>query len=351
MASPPLPRSSGVRGVREPGTGRNEELAVVGPASGRRVAVVVGTRPEAIKLAPVIHRLQRASTLTPLVVATAQHRGLLDQAFDDLEIRADMDLDLMVARQTPASFASRCFSALDEALEALRPDVVVIQGDTTTVMVAGIVGFYRRIPVCHVEAGLRSFDLGSPFPEEMHRVVVGQLADVHFAPTVAARDNLLREGVPPHRIVITGNTVIDALLEMAERIGPTGADTSGATNILMTLHRRDNFGEPVRRICEALDILLTRFPSLHLVWPVHPNPSIHGVAHQYFDGHPRVRLEEPFGYRRFIEEMLRARLILSDSGASRKRPRARTARARPARDHRAQRGHRDRQRSPHRHRP
>lgn len=278
------------------------------------MAVIVGTRPEVIKLAPLIHRLQESPILSPVVVATAQHRGLLDQAFDDLDVRADVDLDLMTPRQTLAGFASRCFTALDEVMGELDPDVVVIEGDTTTVMVAGIVSFYRQIPVCHVEAGLRSFDLGSPFPEEMHRVVVGRLADLHFAPTGSARDNLLREGVDPSRVVVTGNTVIDALLEMVGRIGAGRPTTDGAIHILMTLHRRDNFGPPARRVCDALRILLERYPSLHLVWPVHPNPNISEIAQEYFADHPRVSLAQPFGYRRFVEEMLRARIILSDSG-------------------------------------
>ena len=280
----------------------------------RRVAVIVGTRPEAIKLAPVIHRLRESPRLDPVVVATAQHRGLLDLAFEDLDISADVDLDLMLPNQTLAGFASRCFTALDEVIGHLDPDVVMIEGDTTTVMVAGIVSFYRRIPLCHVEAGLRSFDLSSPFPEEMHRVVVGRLADLHFAPTEAARDNLLREGVSAERVILTGNTVIDALLEMVGRIGESQPGDPGSTYILMTLHRRDNFGAPARRVCDALRVLLERYPSLHLVWPVHPNPNISEIAREYFSDHPRVMLAQPFGYRRFVEEMLRARIILSDSG-------------------------------------
>jgi UDP-N-acetylglucosamine 2-epimerase (non-hydrolysing) len=316
LASASIPGRRRVRSLRH-GVVVLQTSAVASQGSSpwpKRVAVIIGTRPEAIKLAPVIHRLGHSSKLSPVVVATAQHRGLLDLAFEDLDIQADVDLDLMIPRQTLAGFASRCFSALDEAMGQLKPDVIVIQGDTTTVMVAGIVGFYRRVPVCHVEAGLRSFDLGSPFPEEMHRVVVGQLADLHFAPTSAAHDNLLREGVRPERVIITGNTVIDALLEMVGRIGPASFDEADSTYILMTLHRRDNFGEPARRVCEALGILLAKYPSLHLVWPVHPNPNIHDIAHEYFSDHPRVLLAEPFGYRRFVEEMLRARLILSDSG-------------------------------------
>ena len=280
----------------------------------RRVAVIVGTRPEAIKLAPVIHRLRESPKLDPVVVATAQHRGLLDLAFEDLDISADVDLDLMLPNQTLAGFASRCFTALDEVIGHLDPDVVMIEGDTTTVMVAGIVSFYRRIPLCHVEAGLRSFDLGSPFPEEMHRVVVGRLADLHFAPTEAARDNLLREGVSAERVILTGNTVIDALLDMVGRIGDAQPVDTGSTYVLMTLHRRDNFGAPARRVCDALRVLLERYPSLHLVWPVHPNPNISEIAREYFSDHPRVMLAQPFGYRRFVEEMLRARIILSDSG-------------------------------------
>jgi UDP-N-acetylglucosamine 2-epimerase (non-hydrolysing) len=156
--------------------------------------------------------------------------------------------------------------------------------------------------------------MGSPFPEEMHRVVVGQLADLHFAPTEAARDNLLREGVYADRVIVTGNTVIDSLLDTVERIGDPPPGDPGAVYILMTLHRRDNFGTPARRVCDALRVLLERYPALHLVWPVHPNPNISEIAHEYFSHHPRVLLAEPFGYRRFVEEMLRARIILSDSG-------------------------------------
>ena len=180
-------------------------------------------------------------------------------------------------------------------------------------MVAGIVGFYRRIPVCHVEAGLRSFDLGSPFPEEMHRVVVGS-SRTFTSRRPSPRGTTWCERFDPPRVVITGNTVIDALMEMVERIGPMGSDTSGATHILMTLHRRDNFGQPGERVCDALGVLLERFPSLHLVWPVHPNPSIYDVAHEWFADHPRVRSTSRSGIGGSSRRCCRARLILSDSG-------------------------------------
>lgn len=281
----------------------------------KTILAVVGTRPEGIKMAPVIRALCDTGWAQVRVMTTAQHRELLDEVFEVFDIQPNLDLDLMRANQSLAGLTGRLAHKIDEVLEAERPDMVLAQGDTTTVMVAALCCFYRRIPFGHVEAGLRTHDRASPFPEEMNRVFAGYLSDLHFAPTAAARDNLLREGIDPGSIHVTGNTVIDALMYQVGRsldIPLPLAD--GLRTLLVTAHRRENFGEPLRQACRAIRTLVDRFPDMQVLFPVHPNPNVRLQTDAILAGHPRINLCEPLGYGAFIAAMQRADLILTDSG-------------------------------------
>jgi UDP-N-acetylglucosamine 2-epimerase (non-hydrolysing) len=280
-----------------------------------RVLSIVGTRPEAIKMAPVIQALAGDPAFASRVLATAQHRQMLDQVLALFGIRPDLDLDIMRPNQALTALTARLLLALDEALGAENPDLVLAQGDTTTVMTAALACFYRKIPFGHVEAGLRTGDLDNPFPEEMNRVVAGRLARWHFAPTASARDNLLREGVAPAAIHVTGNTVIDALLSVAGRRPPIGVPIDPAKRlILVTAHRRENFGEPLREICRAIRRLAETNPDVAVLYPVHPNPNVKGVAEALLGDCPGITLCPPLDYLPFVGAMQRAYLILSDSG-------------------------------------
>jgi UDP-N-acetylglucosamine 2-epimerase (non-hydrolysing) len=281
----------------------------------RTVLCVVGTRPEAVKMAPVVQELRRRPWARVRVLATAQHREMLDQVLGLFAIAPDRDLDLMRPNQTLAALTARLLGALDEALEQERPWAVLAQGDTTTVLATALACFYRRITFGHVEAGLRTGDLAYPFPEEMNRSVAGRLASVHFAPTASARENLLREGVAPGCIHVTGNTVIDALLQVAAREAPPpeGAPP-GARLLLVTAHRRENFGAPLAEICRALLTLVERNPDVHVLYPVHLNPNVSEPVRAALGGHPRVTLCPPLDYLPFVAAMKRSTLILSDSG-------------------------------------
>lgn len=278
-----------------------------------RMMVVVGTRPEAIKLVSVIKVAKESGVFQPVVVATAQHRQMLDQVIDQFGLRIDHDLDLMTEGQTLASLTARCVAELDKVIVSERPALVLAQGDTTTTFAAALAAFYRQIPFAHVEAGLRTHDLGNPFPEEFNRQAASKIAAYHFAPTVTARDHLLAEGVPEAAISVTGNTVIDALLMTAGERRAV-APRPKPRKMLLTLHRRENFGDPLRRVGSALRTLLEREPELEIHWPVHRNPNIWEWAHAEFAGHSRVGLCQPLEYREFVAAMLRADFILSDSG-------------------------------------
>ncbi|MDR1967094.1 MAG: UDP-N-acetylglucosamine 2-epimerase (non-hydrolyzing) [Burkholderiaceae bacterium] len=281
----------------------------------KKVAVLFGTRPEAIKMAPVIRALRASACLEPLIIATAQHREMLDQVLQVFDIRPDHDLNLMRPDQTLASLTSRLIASIDDVVRPARPAAMLVQGDTTSVLAASLVAFYNDIPVGHVEAGLRTHDMRKPFPEEMNRVLTGRLTRWHFAPTAAAAQNLRAERYPNDAIFTTGNTVIDALFEarrhpqkMACRV------TDGGRMMLVTTHRRENFGEPMRRICAAVRQLLERDPALEVLFPVHPNPNVTFVVHELLGGHPRVRMCAPLDYLSFIAAMEAAYLVLSDSG-------------------------------------
>ena len=267
----------------------------------KKIFCVVGTRPEAIKMAPVILNLQAETWAEVRVVATAQHREMLDQVLKVFDIEPDIDMDIMRPDQTLSTLTSRLLLSMDDVLQAEKPEAVVAQGDTTTVMTIALSCFYHRIPFGHVEAGLRTWDMQNPFPEEMNRVIAGRLAKWHFAPTESARQNLLREGVADTAIVVTGNTVIDALLSVADRQVelPVALDPTKRL-ILVTAHRRENFGEPFERICRAVLALLERNPDVEVLYPVHPNPKVRDTAHRLLGNHPRVVLCEPLDYLPFV---------------------------------------------------
>ncbi len=284
-------------------------------AKKRKVLCVVGTRPEAIKMAPVILALKQEPWVEVRVLATAQHRHMLDQVLKFFDIEPDIDLDIMRPNQALTTLTARLLLDLDDVLAAEKPDVVLVQGDTTTVMTAALASFYHRIPIGHVEAGLRTGDMQNPFPEEANRVIAGRLARWHFAPTESSRQNLLREGVADSAIVVTGNTVIDALLMTASReLTLDIALDPNKRMVLVTAHRRENFGEPFRNICRALHDLAVRNPDVQFLYPVHPNPNVKDVAHEMLGRCANFHLCEPLDYAPFIAAMKRAHFIISDSG-------------------------------------
>jgi UDP-N-acetylglucosamine 2-epimerase (non-hydrolysing) len=281
----------------------------------RRVLCIVGTRPEGIKMAPVIRALQQQPWAEVRVLTTAQHRGLLDQVLSLFEIRPDLDLDVMKSNQTLAGLTSKLVARLDAVLADECPAMVIAQGDTTTVMCAALACFYRRIPFAHVEAGLRTGNRDSPFPEEMNRVFAGYLSQLHFAPTASSRLNLLRESIADESIHVTGNTVIDALLYQVERCDDAAIPVRpGCRRILVTAHRRESFGSPFAEVCAAIRTLVERFEDIEVLYPVHPNPNVRQTAYDMLGDHSRISLCEPLGYREFVAAMRDCTLILSDSG-------------------------------------
>ena len=294
----------------------------------RTVAVFMGTRPEGIKMAPVIAALRGTDDLACRVVATGQHREMFQQVAEQFGFAVDEDLAVMQPRQTLGQLTARLMERIDGWLEKSAPDMALVQGDTTTVLVAALACFYRRIPVGHVEAGLRSGDVGSPFPEEANRRLATPIVALHFAPTESARAALLREGVPAAAIELTGNTVVDALLmERAQQERPAvraeiaaslstllGAGWSQRPLVLITGHRRENFGEGLRQICEAIGVLSRRYPDHAFVYPVHLNPEVKEQVERRLGGLPNVHLIAPQGYRNFVAMMSHCRLILTDSG-------------------------------------
>src|SRR5262249_47534953 len=267
--------------------------------SAMKILSIFGTRPEAIKMAPVVKQLKlHPDHFTSVVCVTAQHREMLDQVLAIFDIRPDYDLDIMRHDQTLAQVTASALTELDVRLRAEEPDWVLTQGDTTTAMVGALAAFYHRIRVGHVEAGLRTWDKFQPFPEEINRKIADALCDLHFAPTETARENLLREGVNDASIVVTGNTVIDALLDVAERdydwkAGELASIPPDKRLILVTAHRRENFGAPLQEICAALKEIAARYSDVHLVYPVHLNPNVHNVVLNLLGGVPNVTLLDP----------------------------------------------------------
>lgn len=279
------------------------------------VLCVIGTRPEAIKMAPVILALKNESWATVRVLATAQHREMLDQVLNFFDIKPDIDFDIMSHNQSLSQLTARLLLNLNDVFQAEQPDVVLVQGDTTTAMTVALASFYHKIPVGHIEAGLRTWDKHNPFPEEANRQIVGKLANWHFAPTKIARQNLLREGIADKHIVITGNTVIDALLMTASKNPELGIELDpGKRLVLITTHRRESFGEPFRIICRALQTLAEHNPEVQFLYPVHPNPNIKDIAYEMLGTIPNFRLCDPLDYAPFVAAMKRSYLIITDSG-------------------------------------
>jgi len=288
-----------------------------------RVGVVLGTRPEVIKLAPVVASLRAHHRYEPVVISTGQHRQLLDQLLGLFEIEPDVDLDLMVEGQSLSALAGRALQCIGGALERLSVDVLVVQGDTTTTMAGAMAGFYQGVPVAHVEAGLRTDDRYSPYPEEVNRRTVTQFADLHLAPTQRAADRLLAEGVDPGRVRVTGNTVVDALLDTIRRDHPFGGpdaavlEAAAATPgplLLVTAHRRESWDGGLAAIASAVAALVADHPGLTVVFPVHPNPTVRTAVLPVLASLDRVLLTEPLGYSDFVRMLRRSDLVLTDSG-------------------------------------
>ena len=286
-----------------------------------KVMTIFGTRPEAIKMAPVVLELQKhPDKIQSIVAVTAQHREMLDQVLHLFDIRPDYDLDIMKSSQTLFDITSRALVGLREVLEEARPDLVLVHGDTTTTFVGALAAFYEQIPVGHVEAGLRTHNKYSPYPEEMNRKLTGVLTDLHFAPTQTARQNLLQENVLPESIFVTGNTVIDALLSTVnpsyrfvdELLSSVSFETSRV--ILVTTHRRENLGEPMRHVYQALKRIVLEYPDVEIIFPVHKNPKVREVVDSVLGNLPRVHLTDPMDYEPFANLMDRATMILTDSG-------------------------------------
>lgn len=283
-----------------------------------KVMVIFGTRPEAIKMAPVVKELQKVEDIHTVVTVTAQHREMLDQVLDLFDIHPDYDLNLMETRQDLFSVTSGALTGLKEVLEKEHPDLVIVHGDTTTTLAASLAAFYMRIPVAHVEAGLRTRNKYSPFPEEMNRTLTGRLAELHFAPTDTSRENLLAEATAEFKIWVTGNTVIDALLSTIKtdyEFGPefAGIDMSKRL-LLVTTHRRENWGERMREIYRALLELVEEFPDIAVVFPVHKNPVVRDIVEEMLQGKPRIHLLEPLDYEPFAHLMNASYLVITDSG-------------------------------------
>jgi UDP-N-acetylglucosamine 2-epimerase (non-hydrolysing) len=292
---------------------RGEPLFTVNQPSDQqiRVLVVYGTRPEAIKMAAVVAALRaRAERFEPIICTTAQHRELIDQVQELFDLAPDLDLNLMTPDQSLNGLSARVITALDEVLERVRPDWLLVQGDTTTAMGAALAAFHHRIPVGHVEAGLRTGDLTRPFPEEANRRLIDIVAKALFAPTARARDALLAEGADPGRLFLTGNTVVDALQSVAATLG----DVSRNDEVLVTVHRRESFGEPIRQICLAVARLAERFPRLRWIYPVHHNPHVRDPARAILERIPNVELHDPVDYPDLLRYLKRARIVLTDSG-------------------------------------
>ena len=280
-----------------------------------KILLVFGTRPEAIKVAPVYHALK--SVFDVEICLTAQHREMLDQVMEIFGMTADHDLDIMSADQNLTQVTTRVLEGLRTCLLDSKPDYVFVHGDTTTSMAASIAAFYRQIPVCHIEAGLRTGDIYSPYPEEMNRRITGAVATKHFAPTPLSRENLMRENVDPDNIFVTGNTAIDALMMTIESPRVRALEslfTTPGRKILVTAHRRENFGEPMENICRAVLEIIDRNPGSQVVFPVHYNPNVRKVVGRLLEGRDAVTLIDPVGYDLFVKLQADADLIITDSG-------------------------------------
>ncbi|MDZ3991721.1 non-hydrolyzing UDP-N-acetylglucosamine 2-epimerase [Pseudomonas sp. Teo4] len=290
----------------------------------KTVMMVFGTRPEAIKMAPLARELRECPELDLHICSTGQHREMLEQVLTAFGLTVDQDLKVMTQNQTLNGLARDLLDKIDKAYEQVKPDIVLVHGDTTTSFIAALAAFHRHIPIGHVEAGLRTGNLQQPWPEEANRRLTGVIADLHFAPTTKSRDNLLREGVPLEHIEVTGNTVIDALLWMREHLeqthwhpaadSPLGKLRDDQRMILVTGHRRENFGAGFERICLALAELALRYPDVQFVYPVHLNPQVQKAVYGVLSGRDNIHLVAPQDYQHFVWLMNRAYVILTDSG-------------------------------------
>lgn len=285
-----------------------------------KIMFVFGTRPEAIKMAPVVKEAYKYNEIEPIVTVTAQHREMLDQVLKLFKITPDFDLDIMSEGQTLFDITTRALNGLSEVLSKVTPDLVLVHGDTTTTFAGALAAYYRQIPIGHVEAGLRTYNKYSPYPEEMNRKLTGSLADLHFAPTNTSKNNLLSENVKSENIFVTGNTVIDALYHTVQDDFVFEDNFLKDVNfrnkriILVTTHRRENLGEPMRHVYKALKDLTERFEDVHVVFPVHKNPKVRVVVNEELGGLEKVHLIDSLDYEPFANLMNRADLVLTDSG-------------------------------------
>ncbi|AOM81574.1 non-hydrolyzing UDP-N-acetylglucosamine 2-epimerase [Salisediminibacterium beveridgei] len=282
----------------------------------KKIMTIFGTRPEAIKMCPLVKQLEQTDDLEAITVVTGQHREMLDQVLKIFDVTPDEDLNIMQARQTLTDVTTRALEGLDEAMKRLKPDMVLVHGDTTTTFVASLAAYYNQIAVGHVEAGLRTWNKYSPFPEEMNRQLTGVISDLHFAPTQKAEGNLLEEGKKPEGIFITGNTAIDALqTTVTDSYTHDSLDKIGDDRlILVTAHRRENLGQPMRNMFRAIKRLVEENSDLQVIYPVHLNPVVREMADDVLGNDPRIQLIEPLGVRDFHNFASRAHIILTDSG-------------------------------------
>jgi|SRR5579864_3507953 len=286
------------------------------------VLVVYGTRPEVIKLAPVVRQLQCSQEFHPVICATAQHRELLDQMTRVFDLTPDYDLNVMTERQTLFSITTRVLEGVGKVIETVKPAYVLVQGDTTTTFASSLAAFYHNVPVGHVEAGLRTFDVQNPYPEEMNRRLTSQIASIHFAPTQSARANLLREGVRDENILVTGNTVVDAIEWMIARLDESrngdlrryGLNGHDCWPVLITAHRRENWGDGLEQICMAIRNLVAWNDKVCILFPVHPNPVVSDLVKKHLNNLPRVHLIPALSYPDFVYLMSRCRVVITDSG-------------------------------------
>ena len=285
-----------------------------------KVMSIFGTRPEAVKMAPLVKELEKYEAIESVVCVTAQHREMLDQVLDIFKLKAHYDLDIMKARQTLTEITTRVLKGLEEVLDEAKPDIVLVHGDTTTSFVAALAAFYKQIQVGHVEAGLRTYNRYEPFPEEMNRKLTGSLANFHFAPTPLAKQNLLNEAVTEENIFITGNTVIDALKTTIAQDYKFSVEELNAIDytknrvITMTAHRRENLGQPLKNICEAVRQIVVEYEDVEVVYAVHKNPAVRDVVEHILGNVPRVHLVEPLDIKDMHNLMRRSYLVLTDSG-------------------------------------
>ena len=285
-----------------------------------KVMTVFGTRPEAIKMAPLVKELEKREEIESIVCITAQHRQMLDQVMDIFGICADYDLNIMQAGQTLSDITTRAMKGIEEVIKEAKPDIVLVHGDTTTTFAGALASFYCQTKVGHVEAGLRTYDKYSPFPEEMNRVLTTQLTDLYFAPTANNVDNLLKENIAPNKIYTTGNTVIDAIkttvcedYDFSDESLKT-LDYNNKRVILVTAHRRENLGEPLRNICNAILETVEAFPDVEVVYPVHLNPLVKNTAEEILGGHPRIHLINPLDVTELHNLMNKCYMVMTDSG-------------------------------------